>query len=533
MEHRKRRSQTGRIDAHHAAGAARVWHRQPQLWRQGCADFCGAVAAGALHQARGAGGLSQHRALRRQHRRRAGRKPDLLSQERGCADLARSAHARGDSAEPGQAHRRAWPQCRAAIGAPTPAGVVEGARPSGTHARARCRDGTRCAIARPSAVSRAASDRHAARAGPQHAGDPQHHRPAHADHHGTRARPIPAHAQRRGPDQRQRAAARRIHHGGARAHRLGRLAQREDRRTGQRHAGAPLAGLHAQALHLRARARSGTAASQDRAQGRAHRVRPVSAREFRPPLCRPRVRAGRTDPQPQHPRSLRRIAARQAQSLPVSAPGGRAENAERIALRTRAGAGRWRGHARRTCRPLRHAGQWRHRAAGPLHATRQGQQRRPAQHRRAASADQRRGRLHHARHAAPHAAPGHRTARAPRRRVENRHVMGLPRCVDRWRFRALRARRVDGQFRRQQQPRAHRRGCRRAPVHAHGGRAARTALRHQGSAQTTTRQPAPDRSLRGHRRPARCAVPRAHQHLVHRGQVAHPDQPAAPRRVGR
>ena len=59
--------------------------------------------------------------------------------------------------------------------------------------------------------------------------------------------------------------------------------------------------------------------------------------------------------------------------------------------------------------------------------------------------------LHDARHAAQRAASGRCFRAAPQqraRRLENRHVLGIPRCVDRGRVRPLRARRVGRQLRR-------------------------------------------------------------------------------------
>ena len=60
-----------------------------------------------------------------------------------------------------------------------------------------------------------------------------------------------------------------------------------DRRTGERRAGQTIAGLDAQALRLRARARSGRAASADDGARSADVVRTVRAGEFRRPLLRP------------------------------------------------------------------------------------------------------------------------------------------------------------------------------------------------------------------------------------------------------
>ncbi len=142
-------------------------HRQPHGRRQDRADRRRAVARSAPRQARDPRGLPQHRALRRQHRRRAGREPDLLSQ--GCrpAQPARGADARGDSAEPGQAHRRARPQHRAAGRARTALGAVGRAR---SH-RARSMRPMRNSCSRrrrfarqPALPRRRTCDRHAARA---------------------------------------------------------------------------------------------------------------------------------------------------------------------------------------------------------------------------------------------------------------------------------------------------------------------------------------------------------------------------------
>ena len=117
--------------------------------------------------------------------------------------------------------------------------------------------------------------------------------------------------------------------------------------------------------------------------------------------------------------------------------------------------------------------------------------------------------------------------------MEDRHLLGLSRCLDRGRVRPSRAGGVGRQFRWQQQPRAGGRGCRRAPLPAHGRRTARRAAGPGRDGFAPTARPAPGRSLLGDRRPARCAVPGAHHDMVHRRQVADPGQQPAPRRVGR
>lgn len=152
--HRQRRTQAGRLDAHDAARAACLRHRQPHGHGQDRADRRGALARSAFRQARDPRGVPQHRALRRQHRRRAGREPHLLPQGRGQAQPARGADARGDSAEPRQAHRRARSQCRAAVGTRTFVGAVGRARSDREAACAGCAARARRSRAAASLFSR-------------------------------------------------------------------------------------------------------------------------------------------------------------------------------------------------------------------------------------------------------------------------------------------------------------------------------------------------------------------------------------------
>jgi hypothetical protein len=81
--------------------------------------------------------------------------------------------------------------------------------------------------------------------------------------------------------------------------------------AGERHAGQALAGLDAEALHLRAGFRSGRAASADRTARRADLVRALHAGEFRRPFPGADHRDRGADPQPQHPRGVGRLAAQQ------------------------------------------------------------------------------------------------------------------------------------------------------------------------------------------------------------------------------
>ena len=163
-------------------------------------------------------------------------------------------------------------------------------------------------------------------------------------------------------------------------------------------------------------------------------------------------------------------AAHAAESLRVPESRRRLAAGERAALRSRA-------HARRR----------RSDAGGDRDAVRDARESRPA---RAAALSRRRGsrartapavggsELHDARHAEERAAPGRclRTASQQRAgRVEDRHVVGLPRCVDRGRVRPVRARRVGRQLRRLRQSGVRRRAGRRAAVLPHRRRDRRRA----------------------------------------------------------
>ena len=80
----------------------------------------------------------------------------------------------------------------------------------------------------------------------------------------------------------------------------------DDRRAGQRRAGKTIAGFDAEAVCLRARARSGRASSADDAARCADVVRSLHAGEFRRPLLRAHQRGSSADSQPQHPRRVGR-----------------------------------------------------------------------------------------------------------------------------------------------------------------------------------------------------------------------------------
>ena len=105
-----------------------------------------------------------------------------------------------------------------------------------------------------------------------------------------------------------------------------------DRRAGERRAGETIAGVDAEAVHLRARARSGRPASADDAARFADVVRSVHAGELRRPLLRTDQRRGRADPQPQRSGGVGRDAIEAAE--PVSVPAERRCRADCVRSRS-------------------------------------------------------------------------------------------------------------------------------------------------------------------------------------------------------
>ena len=271
--------------------------------RKAAPDRRGAVARGALFEARAARGVSERRAVRRQHPGRRRREPHLFRQVAGSPDARRVADARGDSAASGQPRRPAASEpsllaARAQLGrlwlahhgndaddrrqielpivaAPAVLDAVAGASSSSTPCwRAGARPAARIDTtidAEPAAAGRAAD-----RALP----DAARRRAASA---------TPSSLLVDTRDMSVKAWVGSADYWNAR-----------HRRPGQRRARQAIAGLDAEAVRLRAGARSGRAASADDAARRADVVRSVHAGELRRPLLRSDQRRGRADSQPQH-----------------------------------------------------------------------------------------------------------------------------------------------------------------------------------------------------------------------------------------
>ena len=124
-------------------------------------------------------------------------------------------------------------------------------------------------------------------------------------------------------------------------------------------------------------------------------------------------------------------------------------------------------------------------------------------------------------------------ARAVARRLEDGHVVGLPRRLVRRRRRTVRPRRLDRRLRGAGQSRVHRRRCRGAAVLPHRGRAQPGAGGRSRAAARAAARRQQSRCVRGQRRSAECALPAHGGHLVHPGQVADPRQPVASSRRDR
>ena len=152
-------------------------------------------------------------------------------------------------------------------------------------------------------------------------------------------------------------ARRHARHGGEGVGRLGRLLERGHRRAGQRRAGQAIAGLDAQAVRLRASARSGRAASADDPARPADVIRSLRAGEFRRPLFWPDHRGSGADSQPQHSRGVGGHAAEAAEPVPVPAERRHSRHETGILLRPRAAARRRRGDDGGARRSVRHARQ--------------------------------------------------------------------------------------------------------------------------------------------------------------------------------
>ena len=135
--------------------------------------------------------------------------------------------------------------------------------------------------------------------------------------HRARARQLRPRAQQHRHSQRRRAARRLSRHVGARDGRLRRFQFGRDRRPGERHAREALAGLGAEAFHLRARDRSGPDSSAHRAEGCADLIRPVQSRELRRSLRRPDHRDRSADSLAQRSGGVAVGAARAAESLSI------------------------------------------------------------------------------------------------------------------------------------------------------------------------------------------------------------------------
>ena len=252
--------------------------------RQAPPDRRRAVARAALLEARAARGLPERRAVRRQHRGRRRREPDLLRQVAGSRDARRGADARGDPAasrqprRPDSASEASLLAARAQLGEPLDSRGTATARTSGASsscrswrgAAVRDADGrrrtswTRCSpirriggrastprSTRAAAAGRAQIDRYLTQYGPNAAS----------------AMP-PRCSSTRATCRSRRGSARPTT--GTTPH----------RRAGQRRAGEALAGLDAEAVRLRAGARPGRAASADDAARRADAFGPFTPENF-------------------------------------------------------------------------------------------------------------------------------------------------------------------------------------------------------------------------------------------------------------
>ena len=384
--------------------------------RQASTDRRGAVAGGALLEARAARGVPERRAVRRQHPGRRRGEPDLLRQVAGSRDARRGADAGGHSAASGQPRRprmlgsrRCSPRARE-LGATVAERATATTRPNA--ARSSCRSSrgrsSRCRGRRRTSSTRCSPVRltHGSGridttidAGLQRLVERQIRR------YLTSAATSGCATRRRCSWTRATCPSRR----GSGPPTTGTTR----RRPGERRAGQAVAGLDAEAVRLRARARSGRAASADDAARCADGVRSVHAGELRRPVLRTDHARGRADSQPQHSGGLGRGAADAAEPLSVPAERRRARSETRVVLRTGARARRRRSHDGGAGRAVRDARQRRRAAAAARRAVE------PARGGRAAA--QSRGELHHARHAAPQSAARRRrdgaaSARAGRSR---------------------------------------------------------------------------------------------------------------------
>ena len=227
-------------------------------------------------QARNPRALSDARALWRQPRRRARRRARLVRQGAAPAD--------------GRPRRRCWSPCRNCPSAAGPTAIAGAAEPRATacstawsapacsaRARRTAPPATPCrTCAAPCRRSPPISPRRRLRAAP--AGAPPS---------SSRSPRRPGAAWKRSPARRRArlGAAPVGRHGHGRcAHRrdprrgrLGRLLRRRPRRLDRHDARRPLAGLDAQALHLRARLRAGPGRAGDADRGPAGRLRRLPA----------------------------------------------------------------------------------------------------------------------------------------------------------------------------------------------------------------------------------------------------------------
>ena len=124
-------------------------------------------------------------------------------------------------------------------------------------------------------------------------------------------------------------------------------------------------------------------------------------------------------------------------------------------------------------------------------------------------------------------------AHALARRVEDRYVLGFPRCVDRGRCRAVRAGGVDRQLQRRRESGIRRRGRGGAAVfqdrrRSESGAPVRRRVAAGAAARCQQRG-----GLRGQRRSAERGLSAHREHLVHPRQVADPRESAASRRRDR
>ena len=273
----------GRFDDHHAACPAAVRPGHTQRVRQARAVRPRAAARASLRQGGDPRGLPEPRALRRQHRGHRHCQPDLLRQARERAQPGRSAGAGRHSAEPdGPVSGTGGGSARVAGGprtAPRGVGVRDERRRfwddrPGT-ARARVPVASAFAVARAAFRAR-----------------PRSLRPTFPCPHdaGSRSTGLGrgAHRRARGAAppgrhrERGRHAGRCATDGGAGARRVRGVLRRGHRGPGERCAGAPFAGIDAQAAALRAGVGRGADPPNDPARGRAAPLRRVHAGELRP-----------------------------------------------------------------------------------------------------------------------------------------------------------------------------------------------------------------------------------------------------------